>query len=111
MRFINKAGLLAGGLTTLLILASCSDSDTSTGVTTGRQGANDSSTQTVMHQATAGNGEHSDTDSAHGHSPDQQHGDNQIVSTSLPVTNNTPSTTPATPTTTTTPSTTTAPTT
>ena len=44
MRFINKAGLLAGALTTLLILASCSDSDTSTGVTTGKQLANDAST-------------------------------------------------------------------
>ena len=66
MRFINKAGLLAGGLTTLLILASCSDSDTSTGVTTGRQGANDSSTQTVMHQATAGTGEHFDTGTGDG---------------------------------------------
>jgi hypothetical protein len=40
MRFINKAGLVAGALTTLLILASCSDSDTSTGVTAGRDAAN-----------------------------------------------------------------------
>ena len=39
MRLINKAGLLAGALTTLLILASCSDSDTSTGVTAGRDAA------------------------------------------------------------------------
>ncbi len=39
MRLINKAGLLAGALTTLLILASCSDSNTSTGVTAGRDAA------------------------------------------------------------------------
>jgi len=39
MRLINKTGLLAGALTTLLILASCSDSNTSTGVTAGRDAA------------------------------------------------------------------------
>mgnify|MGYP005630921497 CR=1 FL=1 len=39
MRLINKAGLLAVALTTLLILASCSDSNTSTGVTAGRDAA------------------------------------------------------------------------
>ena len=86
MRLFNKAGLLAGALTALLILASCSDSDTSTGVTTGRQAANDSSTQTVMHQATADKGEHSDTDSAHGHSPDQQHAEPNNPTTSSIVT-------------------------
>ena len=40
MRLINKTGLLAVALTTLLILASCSDSNTSTGVTAGRDAAN-----------------------------------------------------------------------
>jgi hypothetical protein len=39
MRLINKTGLLAVALTTLLILASCSDSNTSTGVTAGRDAA------------------------------------------------------------------------
>ena len=104
MRLINKAGLLAGALTTLLILASCSDSDTSTGVTTGRQAANDAQGAVETKRA-----QHSNPDTNHGHSPDQQHGDNQIVSTSLPVTNTTPSTTTATPATTTTPITTTTP--
>ena len=82
MRLINKAGLLAGALTTLLILASCSDSDTSTGVTTGKQLANDSSTQVVMHQGTAGEGEHSNPDTNHGHSPEQQHAEPNNPTTS-----------------------------
>ncbi len=82
MRFINKAGLLAGALTTLLILASCSDSDTSTGVTTGKQLANDSSTEVVMHQGTAGTGEHSNPDTNHGHSPEQQHAEPNNPTTS-----------------------------
>jgi len=82
MRLINKAGLLAGGLTTLLILASCSDSDTSTGVTTGKQLANDASTEVVMHQGTAGEGEHSNPDTNHGHSPEQQHAEPNNPTTS-----------------------------
>ena len=82
MRLINKAGLVAGALTALLILASCSDSDTSTGVTTGRQAANDASTEVVMHQGTAGKGEHSNPDTNHGHSPEQQHADPNNPTTS-----------------------------
>ena len=81
----TKVSLSVIAVASILLLASCSDSDTSTGVTTGRQAANDASTQTVMHQATAGTGEHSDTDPGHSHSPDQQHGEAGNVVTATTV--------------------------
>ena len=53
IRFINKAGLKAGGLTELLILASRSDSGASTGRPQVAR-TNEPQTRVVTHQTEAG---------------------------------------------------------
>ena len=83
---VNKAGLLASALIALLVITSCSDSGTSTtGITPLSRDAADAGAINNATLKKEDNGEHSDTDPGHSHSPDQQHGEAGNVVTSTTV--------------------------
>ena len=81
----NKAGLLASALIALLIITSCSDSGTSTGITPLSRDAAETGAINNATLKKEDNGEHSDTDPGHSHSPDQQHGEAGNVVTTTTV--------------------------
>ncbi|MGE4659309.1 MAG: hypothetical protein AAEJ16_00815, partial [Arenicellales bacterium] len=69
---LNKASLLASALIALLIITSCSDSGTSTtGVAPLSRDAAEGGAINSAALKKEDNGEHSDTDPGHSHSPDQ----------------------------------------
>jgi len=83
---VNKAGLLASALIALLVITSCSDSGTSTtGITPLSRDAAETGAINNAALKKEDNGEHSDTDPGHSHSPDQQHGEAGNVVTSTTV--------------------------
>jgi len=85
MYSLNKAGLLASALIALLVITSCSDSGTSTGVTPLSRDAAETGAINNANLKKEDNGEHSDTDPGHSHSPDQQHADPGDVVTTTTV--------------------------
>ena len=81
---LNKAGLLGSALIALLIITSCSDSGTRTGVAPLSRDAAETGAINNAALKKKDNGEHSDTDPGHSHSPDQQHGEAGNVSPPRP---------------------------
>jgi len=82
---VNKASVLASALIALLIITSCSDSGTSTGITPLSRDAAETGAINNAALKKEDNGEHSDTDPGHSHSPDQQHGEvgNVVTATTV----------------------------